>query len=111
VNDHLKEPKGCELLEVVQQDGITNEIVEKLRSKKKAHRDQSEEDRWKEIYQILFPGEMVPNPCKSCDPYIILQHHLEMHIFRSLNHHKILLAKANTKPSLRRNSGGCDSVP
>lgn len=58
------EPEGCKLLEVVQQDGITNEMVEKLRSKKKVHRDQSEEDRWKEVYQILFPGEMVPSPCK-----------------------------------------------
>jgi hypothetical protein len=96
VNDHLKEPKGCELLEVVQHDGITNEIVEKLRSKKKAHRDQSEEDRWKEIYQILFPGEMVPSPCKLYEARIILQHHLEMHIFKSLNCHKIQLVKANT---------------
>jgi hypothetical protein len=88
VNDHLKAPKGCELLEVVQQDGITNEIVEKLRSKKKSHRDQSEEDRWKEIYQILFPGEMVPSPCKSCDHHIVLLDSLEMYIFRPLNHQK-----------------------
>ena len=58
------EAEGCKLLEVVQQDGITNEMMEKLRSKKKAHRDQSEEDRWKEIYQILFPREIVPSPCK-----------------------------------------------
>lgn len=54
------------LIDDVQQDGITNEMVEKLRSKKKAHRDQTEEDRWKEIYQILFPGEIVPSPCKLC---------------------------------------------
>jgi hypothetical protein len=104
------EPEGCKLLEVVQQDGITNEMVEKLRSKKKAHRDQSEEDRWKEIYQILFPGESVPSPCKLCKFHIILQHHLEIRTFGLLNHYKTLSAEAKMKPSLRRNPGGCDSV-
>jgi hypothetical protein len=104
------EPEGCKLLEVMQQDGITNELVEKLRSKKKAHRDQSEEDRWKEIYQILFPGEIVPSPCKLYKLQIILQHHLEINTFGSLNHYRTLSAEANTKPSLRRNPGGCDPV-
>jgi hypothetical protein len=104
------EPEGCKLLEVVQQDGITNEMVEKLRSKKKAHRGQSEEDRWKEIYQILFPGEMVPSPCKLCKLQIILQHRLEIHTLGSLNHYKTLSAEANMKSSLRRNPGGYNSV-
>jgi hypothetical protein len=63
VNDHLNQPKGCEFVEAQIQDGVTNEIVEKLRSKEKASRDQTEADRWREIYQILFPGEMVPSPC------------------------------------------------
>lgn len=88
MNEHLNEPEGCKLLEVVQQDGITNEMVEKLRSKKKAHRDQSEEDRWKEIYQILFPGEIVPSPCKSYELRIILQYHLEIHTLGLLNDYK-----------------------
>jgi hypothetical protein len=82
------EPEGCKLLEVVQQDGITNETVEKLRSKKKAHRDQSEEDRWREIYQILFPGEILPSPCKSYKLHIILHCHLEIHTLGLLNHYK-----------------------
>lgn len=81
------ETEGCKLLEVVQQDGITNEMVEKLRSKKKAHRSQSEEDRWKEIYQILFPGEMIPSPCELYKLHIILQHRLEIHTFGFLNHY------------------------
>lgn len=67
------ELEGCKLLEDVKHDGITNDMVEKLRSKKKAHRDQSEEDRWKEIYQILFPTEIPPSPCKLCKLPIIVQ--------------------------------------
>ncbi|KAI9642097.1 hypothetical protein NHQ30_009968 [Ciborinia camelliae] len=62
VNDHLKQQEACELLKDVQEDGITNEMVERLRSKKKTHRSQSEEDRWKEMYRIIFPTEAVPDP-------------------------------------------------
>ncbi|KAH6714386.1 hypothetical protein BKA61DRAFT_481996, partial [Leptodontidium sp. MPI-SDFR-AT-0119] len=62
VNQHLKEPKGCELREIAQADGITNEAVEKLRSRKRVHKNQTEEDRWEEIYKLLFPDEVVPSP-------------------------------------------------
>lgn len=63
-NQHLKEPKPCELRDVAQTDGLTSDIVEKLRSRKKSDKNQSEEDRWREIYRLLFPHEMVPGPCK-----------------------------------------------
>ncbi|PVH70356.1 hypothetical protein DL98DRAFT_540915 [Cadophora sp. DSE1049] len=33
-----------------------------LRSRKKSHWNQLEEDRWKEIYRLLFPDEKVPSP-------------------------------------------------
>ncbi|KAJ8067322.1 hypothetical protein OCU04_004675 [Sclerotinia nivalis] len=62
VNDHLKQEVACELSKDVQEDGITNEIVEKLRSKKKTHRSQSEEDRWKEMYRIIFSTDVMPDP-------------------------------------------------
>jgi hypothetical protein len=76
VNDHLNEPKSCELLKIMHHDGITNEIMDKLRCKKKAYRDQSEADRWKDIYRVLFPGENAPSPCKSHDyhRHIILRY-------------------------------------
>jgi hypothetical protein len=76
------ELEGCKLLEDVQHEGITNDMAEKLRSKKKAHRDQSEEDRWKEIYQILFPTEIPPSPCKLWKLDIVLLHELETHSSR-----------------------------
>ncbi|CAD6444602.1 f8c9ece0-bf87-47e0-874a-78644042707a [Sclerotinia trifoliorum] len=62
VNDHLKQAEACELSKDVQDDGITNEIMEKLRSKKKTHRSQSEEDRWKEMYRTIFSTDVIPDP-------------------------------------------------
>lgn len=63
VNTHLMEPKACELKNTTQTDGVTSEIYEKLRSKKKAQRNQTEAERWKDIYKLLFPNEMIPSPC------------------------------------------------
>jgi len=40
--------------------GITAEQAKVLRSRKKSSARQSEEDRWMEIYQVLFPGEPRP---------------------------------------------------
>ncbi len=61
---HLKEVKGCELRDIELSDGITNEIVERLKSKKTTHRDETEEDRWRKMYTLLFPSGIVPSPCK-----------------------------------------------
>jgi ATP-dependent helicase/DNAse subunit B len=65
VNSHLIQPKGCELKDIQHADGVTAETVEKLRSKKKAQQDQTDTERWKDIYKLLFPNEIVPSPCKS----------------------------------------------
>jgi len=72
LNQHLKIPKGCELKECDQADGVTSEVVEKLRCRKKAHKSQTEEDRWEEIYRLLFPDEIVPSPCKLQFSYWIV---------------------------------------
>jgi hypothetical protein len=65
VNVHLMQQIACERKDIEHIDGVTTEIFEKLRSKKKAQKDQTEADRWKDIYKSLFPNEMVPSPCKS----------------------------------------------
>jgi uncharacterized C2H2 Zn-finger protein len=62
---HLGKPEGCEFRESKQEDGVTSEMVERLRCKKKTRKGQSEEESWVEIYQYIFPGESVPSPCKS----------------------------------------------
>jgi hypothetical protein len=57
----------CELKLACPPEGITPEIEKRLRCRKKAHPDQTEEDRWKDIYRILFPDTVVPSPCKSIE--------------------------------------------
>jgi hypothetical protein len=61
---HLERPEGCELRDIEHADGVTAEIAEKLRSKKKAQPNQTEAERWQAIYRLLFPHEVVPSPCK-----------------------------------------------
>lgn len=55
----------CETVPGKTPDGITVEQVMQLRSRKKSTREQSDEDRWRDIYRLLFPDEQVPSPCKS----------------------------------------------
>lgn len=57
--------KACELKPFTPADGITSSAEKQLRSRKKAHATQSQEEKWVEIYRILFPMEFVPNPCES----------------------------------------------
>jgi uncharacterized C2H2 Zn-finger protein len=68
LESHTLEVQGCELNQEQPAEGITGNIEKKLRSRKKAHRGQSETERWREIYSILFPEEGVPSPCESNIP-------------------------------------------
>ncbi|KAE9379384.1 hypothetical protein N431DRAFT_553617 [Stipitochalara longipes BDJ] len=52
----------CQVKSGYPPDGLTPDMERKLRSRKKAHRNQTEEDRWREIYRIIFPDEDVPSP-------------------------------------------------
>jgi hypothetical protein len=52
----------CEVRQGPAPEGITPAIERQLRSRKKAHRNQSDEDRWRDIYKILFPNSEVPSP-------------------------------------------------
>lgn len=65
VNEHQKEPEPCLLRETELGDGLTSDIVEKLKSRKKSDKNQTESERWREIYKLLFPQDLVPDPCKS----------------------------------------------
>jgi hypothetical protein len=60
--------KPCELAESeFAPEGVTQNMVEKLRSRKKAHAGQTEAERWCQIYLILFPDtetSALPSPCK-----------------------------------------------
>jgi len=52
----------CALLPDNPPEGITPELESRLRSRKKTNPTDTEEDRWSEIYKLLFPGEAVPSP-------------------------------------------------
>lgn len=48
-------------------EGFTKDQEKKLRSRKKAQADTTDEDKWREIYMILFPDDdpaSIPSPCK-----------------------------------------------
>jgi hypothetical protein len=45
-------------------DGISAEDEQKLRSRKRRHPNQSDEDTWRDVYRILFPNEEIPSPCE-----------------------------------------------
>lgn len=65
---HSRSTNICDLAELTTPfEGITTEIEKKLRSRKKDSRVQSEADRWRGIYRVLFPDEVVPSPCKEID--------------------------------------------
>ena len=61
---YLTRIQSCELRDVHIGDGVTHEIAEQLKSKKKSHRGETEEDRWQKIYQLLFHEALAPSPCE-----------------------------------------------
>ena len=61
---HLTVVNICSLQTGQAAEGLTADLEKKLKSRKKSSPDQTEEARWKEIYGLLFPNEVVPNPCK-----------------------------------------------
>ena len=57
-------PDICDLQPGHPPEGITPEHERCLRSRKKTSPNQTEADRWKDIYKLLFPDEEIPSPCK-----------------------------------------------
>lgn len=62
---HLTVVNICPLQIGQAAEGLTSDQEKRLKSRKKSSPDQSEEARWREIYGILFPNKVVPNPCES----------------------------------------------
>ena len=51
----------------VQRDGFNKDQETKLRSKKRSRIPLTEEEKWKAVWQILFPNDTeddIPSPCK-----------------------------------------------
>ena len=63
---HLRSETLCEIRAAEPEEGIDEEQLSALRSRKKSRQDSSEPDKWAQVYKILFPyGDPVPSPCKS----------------------------------------------
>lgn len=68
MNQHSVAIKACNVQHFTPDDGITNVKERQLRSRKRKSTNPIHEERWKEVYLILFPyvpSESVPDPCKS----------------------------------------------
>jgi hypothetical protein len=65
LTDHQRQVGFCELNQSEPAEGLDKEQEKKLKSKKKS--SLSEEERWREVYKVLFPNddeETIPSPCE-----------------------------------------------
>jgi hypothetical protein len=64
LNEHQRATQTCELRERSATEEITKKQEKQLR-KRNNDSSQSEEDKWRDVYKILFPGDAeVPSPCQ-----------------------------------------------
>lgn len=67
LKDHLRTLDGCKVQEREPLEGIDKEKEQQLRCRKRVFRAESEEQKWKDVYLILFPDTdpfALPSPCK-----------------------------------------------
>lgn len=61
LNEHLRS-RTCDVQPPASLKSITSEIEKELKSKKKS--DLPPAEKWKGIYKLIFPNEVVPSPCE-----------------------------------------------
>lgn len=75
LNAHLQQDPPCETRKnQALVEGFTKDQEKRLRSRKKAQADTTDEDKWREIYMILFPYDdvqSIPSPCKSFSLFVL----------------------------------------
>jgi hypothetical protein len=62
---HSRQENGCILGPKIFQQGISHETEKLLKIRKKDRQDETLANVWMRIYQLLFPNEIAPSPCKS----------------------------------------------
>lgn len=70
LRDHQRDLRGCEIREQLPPEGFDKEQERRLKSKKRSQVFQSEEDKWKGVYRILFPDD---DDANMPSPYIEYQ--------------------------------------
>ncbi len=60
---HQRSEKSCKVRTEDVPDGFDQELEARLRARAKSK--SAEEDKWVAMFEILFPGASVPNPCMT----------------------------------------------
>ena len=72
LEDHVVAIDPCELRSGKPFDCVTAKLKELLQNTKGEYRRQSEADRWRGVYHLLFPDDEIPSPCRlSLDLYLL----------------------------------------
>lgn len=67
--DHQRLEVPCNIRLQGQQDGVNEEQILALRSRKKSKGNTPESEKWTKMYKIIFPDdELIPSPCKFSQP-------------------------------------------
>ena len=56
--------KTCDIVDGNVTHGVTARLEKLITSRKKAYPGQSDSDRWRDIYRLIFPDQVVPSPCR-----------------------------------------------
>jgi hypothetical protein len=63
--NHQRAEQTCEIKPAEIEEGISVTQEQALKSRKKTGKTQSEEEKWTEMYKIVFPEHsIIPSPCK-----------------------------------------------
>ena len=68
LDDHQRAIEPCKMRPKENIEGFDKLQLERLRSRKKSQTEPSEEDKWREVYRILFPiddASSMPSPCEQ----------------------------------------------
>ncbi|AEO59781.1 hypothetical protein MYCTH_2308309 [Thermothelomyces thermophilus ATCC 42464] len=60
--EHEMSVVACEVLDVAPPSDITADQEKQLKSRKHTARRQTDEEKWRDIYRLLFPKEEIPSP-------------------------------------------------
>jgi hypothetical protein len=72
LDTHLRAEPVCQAVEGEPIEGFDLDVEEKIRRKKKDFPNQTDADKWRTIYSLLFPTDTVPSPCEGFVSYYIL---------------------------------------
>jgi hypothetical protein len=67
LEDHLRSDTPCVKRDLIRVQGISEAQEKKLKERKKTSASLGEEQKWREIYMILFPNankHALPSPCE-----------------------------------------------